>query len=173
MAQFTLVGSIHAALALACIAIGAVQLLRPKRGAWHRARGYFFVYAMLVADATALLLYRFTGSFNMFHVGALANLACVVCAIVPMLQAPRPANWRLRHYYFISWSYVGLISAGLTELVVRTMMLGSRTQAWSASAIMTVLVTAIGYILIERRRPPPESMTVPGGPIAPQEGIAS
>jgi uncharacterized membrane protein len=172
MAQFTLVGSIHAALALACIAIGAVQLLRPKRGAWHRARGYFFVYAMLVADATALLLYRFTGSFNMFHVGALANLACVVAAIVPMLQAPRPANWRLRHYYFISWSYVGLMSAGLTELVERTVALGSRAQGWTVSAIMTVLVTAIGYILIERQRPPSDSVDASHGAIAPREGIA-
>jgi uncharacterized membrane protein len=39
MAQLTLVGVIHAALALACIAVGAVQLLRPKGGVFHRARG--------------------------------------------------------------------------------------------------------------------------------------
>jgi uncharacterized membrane protein len=173
MAQVTLMGGIHAALALACIALGAVQLLTPKRGARHRARGYFYVYAMLVADGTALLLYRFTGSFNMFHVGALANLACVVAAIVPMLQAPRPANWKLRHYYFMSWSYVGLISAGATELIVRTIALASRAQGWSVSAAMTVIVTAIGYILIERQRPPPDSVIAAGGTLVPREDIAS
>lgn len=172
MAQLTLIGGIHAALALACIAIGAVQLMQPKRGASHRARGYFYVYAMLVADATALLLYRFTGSFNMFHVGALANLACVLAAIVPMLQTPRPPNWKLRHYYFTSWSYVGLMSAGLTELIVRTITLGSRAQGWTVSAIMTVLVTAIGYILIERQRPPSNSVGASDGAVAPREGIA-
>ena len=171
MMQLTLVGGIHAALALAGIAVGAVQLLRPKGGALHRARGYFFVYAMLAVDAAALLLYRFTGSFNMFHVGALVNLACIVAGIIPMLQTQRPANWKLRHYYFMSWSYVGLMSAGMTELVVRTVALTTRAQGWSVSAVMTVLVTAIGYILIERHRPPPDSATASDG-IAPREGLA-
>jgi uncharacterized membrane protein len=173
IAHLTPVGAIHAVLTLLCIAVGAVQLLRPKRGAAHRARGYFFVYAMLVADGTALLLYRFTGTFNMFHVGAMINLACIVAAILPMLQTPRPANWKLRHYYFISWSYVGLMSAGLTELAVRTMALASRAQAWSVSAVMTVLVTAIGYILIERYRPPADPAMDVIGTIVSREGTAS
>ena len=155
--HLTLTGSIHATLALFCIVVGAVQLMRPKRGAPHRARGYAFVYAMLVADGTAMLLYRFTGAFNIFHVGALVNLVFVVAAIVPVLRTPRPANWKLSHYMFIAWSYVGLIAAALTEAIVRLSHPATRGMAWSVTAVVTVLVTAIGYALIQRYRPPPDS----------------
>jgi uncharacterized membrane protein len=159
MPHLSLTGSIHTVLALLCIAVGAVQLLRPKRGAGHRARGYAFVYAILVADGAAMLIYRFTGAFNIFHIGALVNLVCVIAAIVPVLQTPRPANWKLRHYMFIAWSYVGLIAAASTELIVRLSHPATRGMAWSLTAIVTVLVTAIGYVLIQRYRPPTDSQS--------------
>jgi uncharacterized membrane protein len=153
MAQLTLAGAIHSVLAMLCITVGLIQLLRPKRGPGHRARGYAFVYAMLVADGAALLVFQFTGKFNILHVGAIVNLLCVIAAIVPVLCTPRPKNWKNQHYYWMSWSYVGLIAAAATELVVRTVHLGTREQAWAVTSGMTVLVTAIGYILINRYRP--------------------
>jgi hypothetical protein len=171
MPHLTLAGALHTALALSCVVVGAIQLTFPKRGAWHRARGYAFIYAMLMADGAALLIYRFTGSFNMFHVGALANLACIVGGIAPMLRTPRPPNWKLRHYYFIAWSYVGLMSAAVTELIVRTVPPSGHAQGWGVSAVVTVLVTAIGYILIERHRPPPEAEAASGPGVA-QSSIA-
>jgi len=153
MAQLTLVGAIHSVLAMGCIVIGLIQLVRPKRGSGHRARGYAFVYAMLVADGTALLVFQFTGKFNILHAGAIVNLLCVIAAVVPVLRTPRPQNWKNLHYYWMSWSYVGLIAAAATELVVRTVHLGTRGQAWAVTAAMSVLVTTIGYILINRYRP--------------------
>jgi uncharacterized membrane protein len=158
----TLAGAVHAALALFCIIIGLIQLLRRKGGATHRARGYAFVYAMLVADGTAMLVYQFTGRFNIFHAGAIVNLVCVVLAIVPMLRNPRPPNWKLKHYYFIAWSYVGLISAAATETVVRSGVLATREQIWTATAVTTALVTAVGYVLINRYRPATESPRAAG-----------
>jgi hypothetical protein len=155
-AHLTLAGSIHAGLAMFCIVAGAVQLLRRKGGASHRALGYAYVYAMLVADGAAMLTYRFTGQFNAFHVLAIVNFVCVVLAMVPLLQNPRPANWKLRHYYRITWSYVGLIAAAVTELIVRTVRL-THEQGWAVSGGATVIVTAIGYVLIERCRPRPEA----------------
>jgi hypothetical protein len=77
----------------------------------------------------------------------------VIAAVVPVLRTPRPANWKMLHYYWISWSYVGLIAAAATELVVRTIHLGTREQAWVVTSAMTALVTAIGYILTNRYRP--------------------
>jgi uncharacterized membrane protein len=157
--HLTPVGAIHTALALLCIVVGAVQLLRPKRGAGHRARGYAYVYSILIADGAAMLLYRFTGAFNIFHVGALVNFVLVIVAIVPVLRTPRPAGWKHWHYYFIAWSYVGLIAAALTETVVRLSQPITHALAWSIAAAITALVTAIGYALIQRYRPPPDSRT--------------
>src|SRR5258708_34180449 len=84
-----------------CIGVGLIQFLRPKRGAGHRARGYFYVYAMLVADGTAMLLYRFSGSFNLFHVAAIVNLTCIVLAVVPLPRRPRAADGRFLPHSFI------------------------------------------------------------------------
>lgn len=95
MAGLTLAGAIHTALAMSGIAIGLFQFLRPKRGPLHRARGYAFVYAMLIADGAAMLVYQFTGQFNILHIGAIMNLICIVAAIIPVLRQPRPPNWKI------------------------------------------------------------------------------
>jgi uncharacterized membrane protein len=155
--NLTLVGAIHATLAMLCIAVGLIQFLRPKRGAGHRARGYFYVYTMLVADGTAMLVYRFNGSFNLFHVAAIVNFACIVLAIVPLLRNPRPANWRLTHYYFISWSYVSPISAAATEIVVRLGLLTTREQIGLAAFVLSIVVMTIAYVLIGKHRPPADA----------------
>ena len=167
----TLAGAIHTVLAMLGIVVGLLQLLRPKRGAGHRARGYAFVYAMLIADGAAMLIFQFTGRFNILHVGAIVNLACVVLGVVPVLRSPRPANWKTQHYCFIAWSYVGLLAAAATELVVRTVHLTTRGQAWTVAAVMSIVVTAAGYILIERYRPASNSPSGSGNAIQ-QDGAA-
>lgn len=165
-------GAVHALLATLCIAVGLVQFLRPKRGAGHRARGYLYVYAMLVADGTAMLVYRFTGAFNLFHVGAIANLICIVLAVVPLLRSPRPTNWRLQHYYFISWSYVSLMSAAATEIAVRVLPLTTRGQVGLTSFALSVVTMAIAFVLIGKHRPPAETPPV-SAEFTPQSGVLS
>ena len=172
LAHLTFPGAIHVALALSCIAVGLIQFLRPKRGAGHRARGYFYVYAMLVADGTALLVYRFSGHFNLFHVAAIVNFGCVVLAIVPLLRTPRPANWRTTHYSFIAWSYVSPISAAATEIVARLGPFTTRAEIAWAALIVSITTMTIAYILIGKYRPLPEAPPVSTG-LAGQSGAPS
>lgn len=160
MVHLTSAGAIHVVLALLCLVVGLVQFLRPKRGAGHRARGYFYVYAMLVSDAATLLLYRFTGHFNTFHAAAIVNFTLIVLAIVPLLRNPRPANWRATHYYFIAWSYPSLISAGLVNILARLLPLTTRGQVGWLALIVSIAITAIAYVLIRKYRPPSDAPTV-------------
>jgi uncharacterized membrane protein len=171
IAHLTLAGAIHAALALLCIAVGLIQFLRPKRGAGHRARGYLYVYAMLVADGTAMLVYQFTGYFNAFHVGAIGNFVCIVLAVVPLLRNPRPASWRMTHYTFICWSYVSLMSAAATEIVGR-LGLVPRGQIGLAAFILSLMTMSIAYVLIRKNRPSPETPPISAG-LAEQSGVPS
>ena len=136
--DLTFAGAVHVTLAVLCIGVGLIQFLCPKRGAGHRARGYFYVYAMLVVDGTALLVYRFSGHFNTFHVAAIVNFACIVLAIVPLLRSPRPANWRTVHYYFIAWSYVSLVSAAAINIVVRLLPLTTRGQTGLTALVVSM-----------------------------------
>jgi uncharacterized membrane protein len=169
--NLTLPGAIHTVLAMLGIVVGLVQLMRPKGGSIHRAFGYAFVYAMLVADGTAMLVFQFTGGFNILHIGAIVNLLCIVLAIVPVLRSPRPSNWKNQHYYWMSWSYVGLLAAAATELVVRTSHLATKEQAWTATAATSVVVTAIGYVLINRYRPVSRSQPAPNDATIQQDGV--
>ena len=173
ISNLTLAGAIHTVLAMSGIAVGSIQLLRPKRGPAHRARGYAFVYAMLIADGAAMLVFRFTGGFNMLHAGAMLNLACIVLAMVPMLRSRRPSNWKSQHYHWISWAYVGLLAAAATELVVRTVHLATKEQAWAVTAAMTAFVTVIGDVLIERYRPSPETRPVSNDATVQHDGAPS
>jgi uncharacterized membrane protein len=169
----TLPGAIHTVLAAAGIAVGLIQLLRPKGGPIHRALGYGFVYAMLIADGTAMLVFQFTGRFNILHIGALVNLLCIILAIVPVLRSPRPSNWKVQHYYFMCWAYVGLLAAAATELVVRTSHLATREQAWTVTAATSVAVTVIGYVLIHRYRPVARSQPAPNDATIQRDGVRS
>jgi len=163
--HLTLFGSIHAALAGFGIIAGAIQFVLSKGGPIHRATGYAYVYAMLVADATALLVYRFNGRFNLFHVGAIVNFICIVLAIVPLLLSPRPARWRTIHYNFIAWSYVSLISAAATEITARLGLVTTRDQIGLAALVLSFVTMAIAYVVIRKNRPPVN------GPAAPNKLI--
>ncbi|GKQ54455.1 hypothetical protein [Bradyrhizobium sp. Ce-3] len=102
----------------------------------------------------------------------MVNFACIVAAIVPLLRSPRPANWRLTHYYFISWSYVSLISAAATEIMVRLLPLTTRGQVGLVALALSIMTMTVAYVLIGKYRPPAEAPPV-SAKFAEQNGVAS
>jgi hypothetical protein len=100
-------------------------------------------------------------------------MLCIILAIVPVLRSPRPPNWKLQHYYWMCWAYVGLLSGGATQLVVRTSDLATREQVWMMTAAATVVVTVIGFVLISRYRPVARSHPAPGNAAIQQDGVRS
>lgn len=151
--NLTFAGWIHTIFSCIGILVGAEQLLRKRRDRLHRWFGYVYVSCMVVGDLAILTVYRFNGHFNMFHVGAVANLICLGMALQPMLARPRPVQWKARHYMWVCWSYVGLWAAALTEFIVRTQPLPSRGASLVATALATGFVCGVGAWLIQRNRP--------------------
>jgi uncharacterized membrane protein len=152
MNHLTTIGWFHLAFAAFGLVTGAIQLLRRKGDRLHRALGYAYVYGMIVANATALTMYRFTGSFNVFHAGAVVNFVCIIAAMIPVLRTPRAPDWRMKHYRWMSGSYIGLVAAAATEFSVRVLPLGSRGAVWIAAGVVTLAVSVIGSVLIRRNR---------------------
>lgn len=153
--DLTLAGWIHTVLSTVGILVGAEQLIRTRRDRLHRRLGYVYVSAMLIADGAILSVYRFNGHFNVFHVGAFVNIVMIALALQPMLATPRPHQWRIKHYMFVAWSYVGLLAAALTELVIRTQPLGGGRATILATILASALVAGIGGVLIQRNKPKP------------------
>jgi hypothetical protein len=79
------------------------------------------------------------GTFGAFHWLALSSLATLLVGYTAVfLRWPR-GGWLDVHYYGICWSYVGLLSATSTEILVRVVH-------WSLTA--TVLVPTITVAVI-------------------------
>lgn len=153
MNQLTTMGWLHLAFAAFGLVAGAVQFTRRKGDRVHRALGYAYVYGMIISNATALMLYRFTGTFNVFHAGAIVNFICIIAAMIPVLRTPRAPDWLTQHYRWMSSSYVGLAAAAATEFAVRVLPLGGRGAVWIVAGVATLAISVVGAVLIRRNRP--------------------
>ncbi|HEX2210295.1 MAG TPA: DUF2306 domain-containing protein [Longimicrobium sp.] len=138
-------GWFHTTCALAALGSGAVVLLRRKGTRVHRRTGWVYVCSMLALNGSALMIYRLFGGFGPFHVAAVLSLATVVAGTVPAVRR-RPANWVEHHYAWMTWSYVGLCAAAVSEVATRT----PGFRFWWAVFAGTFVVIGVGATLIRR-----------------------
>jgi peptidoglycan/LPS O-acetylase OafA/YrhL len=99
---------------------------------------------MLALNGSARLIYRLFGGFGPFHVAAVFSLGTVVAGVASAVR--RRPEWVRRHYAWMTWSYVGLCAAAVSEV-------GTRVPAfhfWWAVLLGTAAVFAIGGVMIRR-----------------------
>ena len=158
-------GLTHTAAAIVALAAGAAVLLTRKGTRRHRQLGWAYVVSMLLLNVTALMIYRLFGRVGPFHVGAVFSLVTVVAGAAAALGARRARARRNpvdraraleRHYPWMTWSYVGLAAAAVSEIATRMPALRPRPGqglAFSVTvAVATVLVLVVGGRLIRRHR---------------------
>lgn len=141
------IGLVHLISAFFAMATGAIVLLNTKGNIFHKRVGYVYVASMLVLNITAFMIYHLFGRFGPFHVLAGISLASVASGFVPALFRRRFPNWIYTHYYFMSWSVVGLYAAFWSETFSRTLPM---KQFWLVVMVATVVTTIIGAYLIRR-----------------------
>lgn len=141
----TTLGGFHVAAALLAMGAGAVVLLQRKGTRGHRRLGWVYVGSMLAMNGSALLIYRLFGGFGPFHVAAIASLGTLMVGVFVM-RRPRDPRAVERHYYWMTWSYVGLLAAFVSEVGTRA----PGAVFWWAVLAGTLLVLAVGARLIRR-----------------------
>ena len=144
-----LLGWFHTLCALVALASGAAVLLRAKGTRRHRQMGWIYVGSMLAVNVTALMIYRLFGGFGPFHAAALLSLATVIAGIIPAVRRQPRDRWLERHYFFMTYSYVGLLAATAAEIGTR--LPGARGAFWPAVIVASIAVFVIGAALIRRR----------------------
>lgn len=158
-------GLFHTSTAVAAIVVGAaVLLIHPKGSRLHRRLGWAYAISMLLLNVTALMIYRLFGGFGPFHVGAILSLATVVAGTLSAIAAARKrrsGDQRARaksmdhHYYWMTFSYVGLLAAAVSEIATRLPAArpgpGQGMVFGIVVAVATLIVVGIGTRLIKGR----------------------
>lgn len=140
------IGWFHTITAVLAMISGLVVVLNTKGTKFHKRMGYVFIFSMLSLNFSSFFIINF-GGFSIFHFFSLASLATLFGGIIPALR--RSENWLVKHYYFMSWSVVGLYCAFWSE--VGTRFTTSIPQFWWAVVIATLLTAGIGGILIKKQ----------------------
>ncbi len=140
-------GWIHTAAAIVSLVLGAAVLLRAKGTRNHRRLGWTYLAAMVLLNVTALAIYRLTGSFGPFHIAAVLSLASVTAGVIPAVRRRPAITWVERHYWWMTYSYLGLIAAAAAEVTTRV----PGINFWWTVLLASVAVFAIGAPIIRRR----------------------
>ena len=145
-------GAIHFTTTIVALAFGAIVLGAPKGTPLHRTIGAGYVAAMVILNVSSLAIYRLTGHFEPFHALALFSLATVVGGVVPALR--RRPGWLMAHYSCMAWSYLGLLAAACSEIVVRLFLrAGILTGTWQligGGIAIAILFVVIGMFVLPR-----------------------
>lgn len=150
-------GQFHFATALIALGSGAWVLLRTKGTRKHRRVGWVYATSMLMLNVSALSIYRLTGAFGPFHVAALVSLATLAAGIISARRRRHGSpGWLERHYFFMTYSYLGLVAALVAETATRwpaiQAVAGGPTVAfWTVVVVASVAVIAVGVVMIRRR----------------------
>ncbi|WP_158551413.1 DUF2306 domain-containing protein [Rhodohalobacter sp. SW132] len=144
-----MIGTIHVVFAIAALLIGAVVAFRPKGGRRHRILGYFYVIFLLSVNVSALSVYEEAVGMGPFHILAVISLVTLISGFIPAFLRRPVSSWLDLHAYFISWSYVGLVAAGIAQIVT----MSSSLPAQFTVGLPSILVVLIGGVLIHTRVP--------------------
>jgi uncharacterized membrane protein len=149
-------GQVHVASAIVALVAGAWIVWRPKGTATHRRIGWLYAASMLTLNVTALMIYRLTGTFGPFHVAAIFSLATLIIGIVPAWRRRPVRTWLDQHYFWMTYSYLGLLAATVAETATRIPALqafaGGPTLAfWTVVAVSSLAVFVVGGRIIRQR----------------------
>lgn len=145
-----LLGLAHFYSALLAIAAGAVVVFRRKGTRFHKWCGRLYLIAMLAVNISALLIYRLWGHFGPFHAAAIVSLLTVIMGVQVAWRKQPIRHWRVAHAYWMSWSYVGLLAAAVSETATRYL---DFNFGWTV-ALATAAVLGAGALVINKRLPP-------------------
>jgi len=139
------IGWFHTILAILAMVTGIVVILNKKGSNFHKKVGYIYVVSMLLMNLSSFFIINF-GGFSIFHFFALVSLATVFGGIIPAIR--RTKNWYGYHYYFMSWSVVGLYCAFWSE--VGTRFVRNMQEFWWAVLLATLITVFIGNHIMNK-----------------------
>jgi uncharacterized membrane protein len=142
-------GFSHTVFGLASIFFGGLVVAWQKGTRGHRTAGRLYFLSMVALNGTAFFIYGLFGHFGPFHWMALASLATILAGLVPVARKRPPGGWLIYHAEFMSWSYVGLLAAAVSEITTRLLLF---PFGWTV-AVSSLLVFLVGGLILRKSVP--------------------
>lgn len=139
------VGWFHFITSVLALVSGTIVLLNKKGTLFHKRTGYVYVVSMLTLNISSFFIVNFDG-FSIFHFFAIVSLITIFGGMIPAFR--RGKNWLAYHFYFMSWSVVGLYCALWSE--VGTRFVNNMKDFWWMVAIATFITAFIGARIINK-----------------------
>jgi len=140
------IGLFHFIISVLALITGTVVLLNTKGTRLHKQIGYIYVSSMLLLNLSSFFIINF-GGFSIFHFFAIFSLLTIFGGMIPTIKKKK--NWFGYHFYFMSWSVVGLYAALWSEIGTR--FTNSMKDFWWVVALATFLTIAIGARIINKQ----------------------
>jgi uncharacterized membrane protein len=140
------IGAFHVGAASAALVLGLVVLLRGKGDAWHVLLGRLFLGSMVLVNVPVLLQYEETGRPGPFHALAVVSLGTITLGWLTLRRRPRGRSALAAHAAFMTWSWIGVATAGLAQFGNRRW---PEQSPWPVIAVVGV-ATAIGLVWVPR-----------------------
>ena len=139
---------IHISLGFSSLISGFFVVFNRKGGPRHRLVGRVYAVSMLGLNLTALGIYKLYDGWGFFHWMAIASLMPLVAGYVAIRRKKIEP-----HYFFMCWSFIGLLCATISEIFVHVPM---ATQLLIYvphidTAFMLCLIAA-GFVLLPKYR---------------------
>jgi uncharacterized membrane protein len=138
-------GGAHVAAAAAALTVGTVVLVRRKGDATHVAFGRVYLAAMVGVNAPVLFLYEATGRPGPFHLLAAVSVLTTAMGWVS-LRGTRGRRRVEAHAALMTWSWVGVVTAGLAQAANRQW---PERSPWPVLAVV-VSATAVALVVVPR-----------------------
>lgn len=139
---------IHIILGFSSLISGLTVLLIKKGSRNHRLVGRAYAVSMLGLNLTAFGIYKLFGGWGFFHWMAIASL-------IPLLAGYVAIRYRKieAHYFFMCWSYIGLLCATISEIFVHVpiavQLLNSVPRV---DTVFIILLIVLGFYFLPKYR---------------------
>jgi uncharacterized membrane protein len=140
---------VHTALGFIALLSGAWNLMTMKGTSRHRTVGYIYVASMTGLILTSFAIFEVFGGFGPFHALALLSGGTLAVALYFPLRRQHHEGWMIHHYFWIAYSYVGLVMATGSHLFAYG---PPGWSFWARAMLYWVAPYVVGSALIFARR---------------------
>lgn len=106
-----MISLIHTLFGALTLVLGAWNLFAKKGTRLHRGVGWFYAGAMYGLLFTSFFIFNLYDGFGVFHIASILSGITLTVALYFPLRRRKYRNWVEHHYFWIGYSYVGLVMA--------------------------------------------------------------